>query len=857
MTRNSTGEPPDKPSPAMARALRRARDAANLNMDEAALLLQVRGRALDDLSASAAAVRDAGLEAAGRRGVVTFSPKAFIPLTRLCRDRCHYCAFATTPSRTRAPYLSPDQVLSIARAGQQRGCLEALFTLGDCPEDRWPQARAWLESAGYRSTCEYLRAMAIRVLEETGMLPHINAGILTWAEMQSLKVVAPSMGLMLETTSDRLHSERGAPHFGSPDKKPSVRLRMLEEAGRCAVPFTTGILVGIGETPRERIESIFAIRRAAREYGHVQEVVVQNFLPKQGTAMRAVPPTAEDEFVATVALTRLLLGSKVRIQVPPNLLAPEMLTRILAAGVDDWGGFSPVAAGHVNPEPPWPDIGRLSAATAEAGFDLRARLTVHPEYQVAPWLDAALVPYVSALAGEGGLALTDAVPAGRPWRSGESGLGSRGRTDIHTEIDISGRARDRRGDFEQVYGDWAAVSEHAQRTATGPRFSPDVAAALRVAHRDPQRLTEEQCLSLMLATGAELDAVASLADDLRAEAVGPDVTYVVTRNINFTNICYVGCRFCAFAQRGSDPDSYSLSLSEVGSRAAEAWSVGATEICMQGGIQPDLPADIYFELAREVKRRAPAIHLHAFSPMEIMNGVAKTGLSIDDWLTAAVESGLDSIPGTAAEILDDDVRWVLTKGKLPTAAWVDVITSAHRLGIPTTATMMYGHVDNPRHWVSHLKLIARIQDSTGGFTEFVPLPFIHHNAPIFLAGVARPGPTCEENRAVHAVARIVLHRKIANIQCSWVKISPEECVDLLDGGVNDLGGTLMEETISRMAGSSYGSAKQVDELEALAARAGRPARQRTTTYGNAPTERQLAARRSGGVLAGHLEAASR
>lgn len=841
--------------PALRKLLRRARDGVSLNPDEAGRLLSARGADLEELCASAAAVRDAGLTSAGRPGVITFSPKVFIPLTRLCRDRCGYCTFATSPKKLTSPFLSPDEVLAIAHEGRERGALEALFTLGDRPEARWRQAREWLEAAGYRSTIEYVRAMAVRVLEETGLLPHVNAGVLSWSDLQRLKPVAPSMGLMLETSGERLFRQPGEAHFGSPDKDPAVRLRVLEDAGRCAVPFTTGVLVGIGETVAERADSLFALRRIARAYGHLQEVIIQNFQPKPDTPMRAVPAPEDEEFLATVAVARLVLGSRVRLQAPPNLADPELRLRLLRAGIDDWGGISPVTPDHVNPERPWPDLATLADSTASAGFELRARLTVYPGFLGEPWLDPRVLPYVAALAGPDGLARPGVVPLGRPWQPTAPGLRSEGRTDLHASVDSLGRSHDRRSDFDSVYGDWEAVAEHARRTSAPARFAPDVAAALRVAGDDPGRLTDAECLSLMLARGEELDAVTALADELRADAAGSDVTYVVTRNINFTNICYVGCRFCAFAQRRTDDDSYSLSVNEVGERVAEAWAVGATEICMQGGIQPDLSGESYFDLAREVKRRAPQIHLHAFSPMEVMNGVARSGLSIDDWLQAAVEAGLDSIPGTAAEILDDDVRWVLTKGKLPTASWVEVITRAHKQGIPTTATMMYGHVDHPRHWVSHLRLLGRIQAETGGFTEFVALPFVHHNAPIFLAGVARAGPSREENRAVHALARIMLHGLIRNIQCSWVKLSAEECVELLQGGVNDLGGTLMEETISRMAGSSYGSAKQVTELEALAEMAGRPARQRTTTYGSPSAERVAVARSSGGVLAGHREVA--
>ncbi|MEU8120969.1 bifunctional FO biosynthesis protein CofGH [Spirillospora sp. NPDC049024] len=836
----------DGTSSALRRALARARDGKTLDRSEATTLLRARGAQLDDLLAHAARVRDAGLEAAGRPGVITYSRKVFIPLTRLCRDRCGYCTFATVPHRLDSPYLSPDEVLEIARRGAEMGCKEALFTLGDRPEDRWRPAREWLDAHGYDDTLSYVRAMAIRVLEETGLLPHLNPGVLTWRDFQRLKPVAPSMGMMLETTATRLFSERGGPHFGSPDKDPAVRLRVLEDAGRTNVPFTTGILIGIGETVEERADAIFEIRRTMREYGAIQEVIVQNFRAKPDTKMRDTPDAELEELAATIAVTRLVLGPKARVQAPPNLVA-DQYALMLRAGIDDWGGVSPLTPDHVNPERPWPQIDELAARTAGAGFELRERLTIYPEYvrRGEPWLDPRLAGHVAALADPAtGLAREDAVLEGRPWQEPDGGFTASGRTDLHTEIDTTGRTADRRDDFDEVYGDWDALRD---RMAAPQRFDADVKAALARAERDPAGLSDDEALALLHADGPELDALAALADGLRRDAVGDEVTYVVTRNINFTNVCYTGCRFCAFAQRRTDADAYTLSLEQVGDRVDEAWEAGATEVCMQGGIHPDLPGTAYFDLAREVKRRAPGIHLHSYSPMEVVNGASRTDLSIREWLEAAKEAGVDSLPGTAAEILDDDVRWVLTKGKLPTDQWVEVVTTAHEIGIPTTSTMMYGHVDTPAHWVAHIRLLRSIQERTGGFSEFVLLPFVHHNSPIYLAGLARPGPTARENVAVHALARILLHGAIPNIQTSWVKLGDELCTRVLQGGVNDLGGTLMEETISRMAGSENGSFKPISELEAIAARAGRPARQRTTLYGEVPAERLEASRRTDGI----------
>ncbi|MEZ0095790.1 bifunctional FO biosynthesis protein CofGH [Streptacidiphilus sp. EB129] len=850
---------------AMRRALHRAREGVALDTGEAAVLLQARGEDLRDLCATAGRVRDAGLAAAGRPGVVTYSRKVFIPLTRLCRDRCHYCTFVTVPGKLRAEghglYLSPDEVLAIARQGAALGCKEALFTLGDRPEDRWPEAREWLDAHGYDDTLAYVRAMSIRVLEETGLLPHLNPGVLSWTDFQRLKPVAPSMGMMLETTATRLWSEPGGPHHGSPDKDPAVRLRVLEDAGRSNVPFTSGILIGIGEDHTERAESLFALRRIARQYHGLQEVIIQNFRAKPGTAMRARPDAELEELAATIAVARVLLGPSARLQAPPNLVDAEYALMI-DAGIDDWGGVSPLTPDHVNPERPWPQIDELAERTAAAGFELRERLTVYPEYVLRgePWLDPRVLPHVRALADpETGLARTGVLPVGRPWQEPEDAFVPSGRTDLHRAVDTEGRTGDRREDFDEVYGDWEALREQAAgisavsgagaASLSAPsRIDADARAALAVAAADPTRLTDDQALALFHADGPALDALCRIADDVRRATVGDTVTYCVTRNINFTNVCYTGCRFCAFAQRRTDADAYTLSLEQVADRAAQAWEVGATEVCMQGGIHPDLPGTAYFDIARAVKARVPGLHVHAFSPMEVVNGATRTGLSIRDWLQRAKESGLDTIPGTAAEILDDEVRWILTKGKLPAATWVEVVSTAHELGLRSSSTMMYGHVDQPRHWLGHLRLLARIQERTGGFTEFVTLPFIHTNAPVYLAGISRPGPTMRDNRAVTAMARLLLHERIPNIQTSWVKLGAEGAAEMLRCGANDLGGTLMEETISRMAGSAYGSYESIRGLEAMATAAGRPSAQRTTTYGEVSAERRAAALASDGHL---------
>ncbi|MFL1379966.1 MULTISPECIES: bifunctional FO biosynthesis protein CofGH [unclassified Nocardiopsis] len=854
-------EPAPTPS-AMRRALARARDGKTLDAAEAEVLLHARGEDLETLLGYASRVRDAGLEAAGRPGVVTYSRKVFVPLTRLCRDRCHYCTFATVPGRLDSPFMSPDEVLDIARKGAAMGCKEALITLGDRPEDRWKQAAEWLDAHGYDDTLSYVRAVSIMILEETGLLPHLNPGVLTWADFQRLKPVAPSMGMMLETTSRRLFEEKGQPHYGSPDKDPAVRLRALEDAGRTSVPFTTGILLGIGETIADRAESIFAMRSVARRHGGIQEIIVQNFRAKPDTAMMHRADAEIDEMAATIAVTRLVMGPKAHVQAPPNLIGGEDGGRdeyalMLRAGIDDWGGVSPLTADHVNPERPWPQIDDLAARSAAQGFELRERLTAYPEYIRAgePWLDPRLRAHVEALVDpETGLAREDAPVVGRPWQEPEAVLADTGRTDLHTAVDTEGRTGDRRGDFDSVYGDWESLREGVDRDGAVPRrFDPEIADALRAAEKDPAGLSDAQALALLHADGSELEALAGLADGVRRDAVGDDVTFVVTRNINFTNVCYTGCRFCAFAQRRTDADAYTLSLDQVADRAEEAWNAGATEVCMQGGIHPDLPGTAYFDIAAAVRERVPGMHVHAFSPMEVVNGAARTNLPVREWLTRARDAGLGSIPGTAAEILDDEIRWVLTKGKLPASEWIEVITTAHDLGIPTTSTMMYGHVDSPHHWVAHIKLLRSLQERSlerngrPGFTEFVPLPFVHTSAPIYLAGLARTGPTVRENRAVHALARLLLHGAIDNIQCSWVKLAEDTCRLLLRGGVNDVGGTLMEETISRMAGSDQGSYKTITDIRALVAPTGRPLRQRTTLYGEVPAERRAVAEASDGV----------
>jgi FO synthase len=809
----------------LRRALARAGSGKAISLDEAEALLGARGPELDRLTEVAAHLRDLG-----HGEVVTYSRKVFIPLTMLCRDHCHYCTFAKPPARLGSPFLTPEEVVTIADAGRAMGCKEALFTLGDRPEDRYDAARDWLDERGYGSTLDYVRAVAIRVIEETGLLPHLNPGVMSYEEQARLRHVAASMGMMLETASARL-AERGGPHFGSPDKLPAVRLRTIEDAGRLAIPFTTGILVGIGETLRERAQSLFEIRDLHRRYRHVQEVIVQNFRAKPGTAMHGAPEPGDEEFLAAVATARVVLGPRMHLQAPPNLSDPDQQARLLDAGIDDWGGVSPLTPDHVNPEKPWPTIEALTATTASRGKELRERLTIYPEFATRPdpYLAGKMRAPVAALMGPDGRAVQGQRPEPIAWQDPEVTWKPR-------TIDLmfaKGAEAGLRDDAGAVYGDFDALEvtkAWATRDVQPERLDADIKAALAKA-ASRRAITDDAALALFGAEGAALDALCRVADDLRAEAVGDDVTYVINRNINFSNVCYVGCRFCAFAQREVDAESYTLTLVEVADRAEEAWARGATEVCMQGGIHPELPGTFYFDLVEAVRTRVPDMHVHAFSPMEILNGATKLGVSYAEFLSEAKARGLGTIPGTAAEILDDEVRWVLTKGKLPADAWEEIVRTAHGLGIRSSSTIMFGHVDAPPHWVAHLRRLARIQADTGGFTEFVPLPFVHQNAPIYLAGKARPGATYEESLRMHAVARILLDGLIPNIQVSWVKLGVDTCQAILQAGANDFGGTLMEETISRMAGAEWGIEMTPDRFDEAIVEIGRTPAVRTTTYG--------------------------
>jgi FO synthase len=736
----------------------------------------------------------------GHGDVISYSRKVFIPLTRLCRDVCGYCTFAKVPREVGAVYLGPDEVLDIARAGQAAGCREALFTLGDKPELRYAAARGALRRLGYKTTVEYLAAMCELVIRATGLLPHVNAGVMTEDEVAALRRVSVSQGIMLESVAARL-CEPGGPHFGSPDKDPQVRLAMIEAAGRQRVPFTSGILIGIGETRSERIRSLVALRDLHARHGHIQEIIVQNFRAKPGTRMAdsAEPPL--DDLMWTAAAARLILGPDINIQVPPNL-SYDAFPRLAGCGINDWGGISPVTADHVNPEAPWPQIARLADATAQAGYVLAERLAVYPDYALAAdrWVDRALVkPVLDHIDASGLVRQDDWVPgAASPPRAQAPG-GRRG-----------GRS----------------VTALTERAAAGSRLS----------HQDIVRL--------FAARGSDVDDICAAADDLRRRQNGDVVTYVVNRNINYTNVCSYACSFCAFSKgklhdhlRGKP---YDLALGEIARRTEEAWQRGATEVCLQGGIHPAYTGDTYLTLLRTVKEAVPGMHVHAFSPLEISHGAATLGLPVSAFLERLKTAGLGSLPGTAAEILDDEVRARICPDKLTTDEWLGVVETAHRVGLRTTATIMFGHVEGTDSWATHLLRLRDLQERTGGLTEFVPLPFVHMEAPMYLKGGSRRGPTWRETLLMHAVARLALHPVVTNIQASWVKMGPIGVAKILEAGVNDCGGTLMNESISRAAGTQHGQELPPEDMEAMIRGVGRAPRQRTTLYGPVAEERRTA-----------------
>ncbi len=791
------------------------------------------GQTLSDQAAlSLASVTDTGLlvaEAArlrdvGHGNVITYSRKVFIPLTRLCRDVCHYCTFATTPGHIQQPFLSIDEVLDLCRQGADLGCQEALFTLGERPELRYRAAREALAVLGYDSTLDYLQAVAARVLDETGLLPHINAGCMSADEIQSLRPVSASMGIMLESASERLCG-KGMPHYGSPDKAPQERLATLERAGAASVPFTSGILIGIGETRTERVESLLALRAVHQCHGHLQEVIIQNFRAKPGTLMAAAPEPDLDELLWTIAVARLIFGSPMSIQAPPNL-SPGVLPQLIAAGINDWGGVSPMTPDHVNPEAPWPHLDELAAETARSGKFLEQRLTVYPAYlsDSKRWLDPALRPAA--------LRRSDATGFGRvdDWVPG-----------VEAPVPVVEARLLRGGDPKTpVSADLRAITARCMAGET---------------------LSEAAVTRLFEARGVDFSYLVACADDLRKAVNGDTVNYVVNRNINYTNVCYFNCHFCAFSKgKASDQlrgKPYDIGYTEIDRRCREAWARGATEVCMQGGIHPDYNGQTYLDILQTVKEATPDIHVHAFSPLEVWQGAETLGLPLAEYLQRLREAGLDTLPGTAAEILHDDVRAELCPDKLSTAQWLEVMEAAHRAGFRTTATIMYGHIEMPRHWAAHLLHLRALQQRTGGFTEFVPLPFVHMEAPMYRRGRSRRGPSFREAVLMHAVARLVFHGLIDNIQTSWVKMGREGVAACLRAGANDLGGTLMNESITRAAGAAHGQEWSAPLLEEAIRSAGRQPRMRTTLYADASAERRQRAFAAADLVAVTNEPAGR
>src|SRR6201991_3177320 len=641
--------------------------------------------------------------------------------------------------------------------------------------------------------------MCALVLRETGLLPHANPGVMTREEIAALREVTASQGIMLESTSARL-CERGGVHYGSPDKHPAVRLETLRLAGELKVPFTTGILIGIGETREERIEALEAIADLHAAHGHIQEVIVQNFRAKPDTRLADSEEPDLDDLLWTIATARLILGPDMNIQAPPNL-SPGIYQKLLDAGLNDWGGISPVTPDHVNPEAPWPAIVELARKGADAGKLLVNRLPVYPAYvRVADtWLAPNIATRVRRMSDAEGFARDD------DWAPGN--------TKPPPAPLVLARGVD------------ARVADIVERAASG------------------ERLASNRVVRLCTARDADYRYVTQAADALRRTVSGEVVRYVVNRNINYTNICYFRCKFCAFSKGRTHVDlrgsPYDLAIEEITRRSIEAWDRGATEVCLQGGIHPDYTGATYEAICRAIKAVVPEMHIHAFSALEVTQGAATLGLSVHQFLAQLKAAGLSTLPGTAAEILDDEVRAAICPDKVNTAEWLAVARTAHGLGLRTTSTIMYGHIEHPMSWARHLLALRDLQVETGGFTEFVPLPFVHMEAPMYLKGAARRGPTFREAVLMHAVARLTLHPHITNIQTSWVKMGPQGAAACLNAGANDLGGVLMNESISRAAGTEHGQEFPPEAMESLIGSLVRTPTQRDTLYRPVGNERRV------------------
>ena len=745
---------------------------------------------LDDLMQKAKEVRG------DDKKVITYSKKVFIPLTELCRDVCHYCTFAKAPKKLDAPYLEPDQVLAIAEQGKEQFVKEALFTLGEKPEMRYQVAKDHLQKLGFETTIEYLGSMSKLVYEETGLLPHLNPGNMTLLEMEKLREYSVSMGIMLESSSERLCG-KGGPHFGSPDKQPATRLQTMKNAGKLRIPITTGILIGIGETIEERIQSLLDIKNLHKEYGHIQEVIIQNFIPKENTRMKKHSPASKEDLLWTLSAARIIFGKDMNIQCPPNLNS-DYLDQILDCGINDWGGVSPITIDHVNPESPWPQIEQLEKITNNKGMELVERLAIYPEYiEDQSWYDKNL--------HSGILELSDSSRYGRhdQWRCGESlSIPASGKHDLWVN---------------KISGD---VSHEIKKILDKSIHGFD--------------LDHDEITKLFHTRGDDYHLVLNHADRLRQKINGDEVTYVITRNINYTNICKYSCHFCAFS-KGKTKENlrgkpYLINNDEVADRALEAWSKGAHEVCLQGGIHPHYDGYTYIDICKAIKERVPEIHIHAFSPLEVTHGASSLGLPIDEYLQKLKEAGLSTMPGTAAEILDDAVRENICPDKLTSEEWINVIKTAHRVGIKTTSTIMFGHTEQPADWSTHLIKLRDLQKETGGITEFIPLPYVSMESPMYKRGNSRPGPTFNEVLLMHAVSRIALNPHIKNIQASWVKLGKEGALSCLNAGVNDMGGTLMNESISRAAGSIHGQEFEATKMEEFIRNSERRPQLRNTIY---------------------------